>query len=159
MSNLKNFLKQPLLPVPTSLVVAILFVAIIGFADASYLTIEHYQGNIPPCSLTNGCEKVLTSSYSVILGVPVSLAGSIFYLAVAVGAFAYLEGKRERIFFYTQILTMFGLLFSLWFIYVQAFILQAYCLYCLFSAVTSIALFVLARTVFSKYSPTARLPQ
>ena len=52
--------------VSTGAVVFLFIVALIGFADASYLTVEHYRNVIPPCT-TSGCETVLTSSYSTIL--------------------------------------------------------------------------------------------
>ena len=142
---------KPLQPVPVSLVVAVLVVAIIGFADASYLAIEHYQGVVPPCSITGGCEKVLTSSYAEVLGIPVSLPGALFYLLVAAGAFAYLEGKHEKIFRYSQAFTIFGLLASAWFVFLQIFIIHSYCAYCMGSALTSTILFVLACVIFSKY--------
>src|SRR4051812_8879211 len=97
MTNLKHLLTRPLNSLPTGLVLALVIVALLGFADAAYLTVEHYQNIIPPCSITGGCEKVLTSPYSTVLGIPVSLVGSIYYLLVLVGLAAYLEGKYERI--------------------------------------------------------------
>jgi uncharacterized membrane protein len=127
-------------------------VALLGFADATYLTIEHYQGVIPPCSVVSGCETVLTSQYSVIAGVPVSLLGALFYLAILVGVFAYLESKKTSTLKWALLLTVFGLLFSLWFIYVQGVILDAWCLYCIGSAITSTILFVTACVVLKKYS-------
>jgi len=128
-----------------------LVVALIGFADASYLVIEHYQGVVPPCSITGGCEKVLTSSYSEVLGIPVSLPGALFYLLVAAGALAYIEGRHEKIFRYSLLLTVFGLLASLWFVFLQAFVIHSYCAYCLGSAITSTMLFILAGFIFKIY--------
>ena len=151
MQNLKNSLIKPLRPVHVSLTVIVLLVAVIGFADASYLAIEHYQGVVPPCSITGGCEKVLTSSYAEILGIPVSLPGALFYLLVAAGALAYLEGKHERLFRYSLLMTIFGLLASIWFVFLQVFVLHSYCAYCLGSAITSTTLFILACFIFKKY--------
>jgi uncharacterized membrane protein len=151
MNHLKNLLKTQLALVPTSLAIAILVVAVLGFADAAYLTIEHYRGTIPPCSVVSGCETVLTSSYSIIAGIPVSLLGAIYYLLIAIGVFAYIDTKKTVILKWTLSITIFGLLMSLWFIFLQAFVIKAWCLYCLGSAVTSITLFVLANVVFKKY--------
>jgi len=47
-----------------------------GFVVAAYLTIVHYRGYVSPCYVVHGCEEVQTSKYSVILGVPVALAGA-----------------------------------------------------------------------------------
>ena len=149
LSNLS--LKQPLLPVPNSIVIIALVVALVGFADATYLTIEHFRNVIPPCT-TSGCEEVLTSGYSVVAGVPVSLGGAIYYLLVMVGLFAYLDAKNLKLLKAVFLFTVVGLLASLWFIYVQAFILGAYCQYCLVSAGTSTLLFLIGAFVLAKYS-------
>lgn len=149
--NLKQLLKKPLQAVPSSLVIFLLVIALIGFIDASYLTVEHYQGRVPPCSITSGCELVLTSSYSMILGVPVSLMGSIFYLLVLVGVFGYLESKKTWLLKWALLLTIPGLLASFCFVYIQVFIIHSYCLYCLVSAFTSTVLFAVAMEIFKKY--------
>ncbi len=154
MQTLKNSLTKPLRPVHVSLAIAVFVVALIGFADATYLVIEHYQGVIPPCTLVSGCETVLTSSYSVVFGVPVALLGSLFYIIVAAGALAYIEGKNEQLFRYALQFTVFGLLASLWFVFLQAFIIHSYCLYCLGSAATSTILFILACIILKKHQWT-----
>lgn len=159
MKNLKRSLTRPLGPVRTSAVILLLVVALIGFADASFLTVEHFRGVVPPCSLTSGCEKVLTSSYSVVLGVPVSLLGALYYLAIAVGSFLYLESKHSgalqahhsEILKWTLFSTVLGFAMSLWFVFVQVFIIHSYCLYCMGSALTSTILFVVAAIVWFKH--------
>lgn len=150
MKHLKHLWTRPLAAVPNKLVIFLLIVALLGFADATYLTIEHYQGVIPPCT-TNGCDTVLTSTYSTAAGIPVSLLGALYYLLVLVGVFAYLESKNTKILKWALLFTIFGLLGSLWFLYVQAFILNAYCQYCLGSAATSIVLFITAAVTLKKY--------
>jgi uncharacterized membrane protein len=152
MKTLNQLLKQPLARVPNKLVILLIVIAVLGFADATYLTVEHYQGVIPPCSVVSGCETVLTSSYSVVAGIPVSLGGSIYYFLILVGLLLYIDTKKEFILKWTLFATILGLMSSLWFLYVQAFILHAYCLYCLGSAVTSILLFVLGVYVIKKYT-------
>lgn len=152
MKSLKQLLKQPLRALPTKLAIFLLIVALLGFADATYLTVEHYKGDIPPCTIVAGCETVLTSSYSVITGVPVSLLGAIFYFVMLVGIFSFIESKKTGLLKWALLLTIFGFLFTLWFTYVQAFIIGAFCLYCLGSALTSTVLFVTAVIIFKKYS-------
>jgi len=58
--------------------------AFFGFLDALYLTIAHYKNLVPPCSVHFGCEKVLTSSFSMLGPIPMALMGVIFYLAVII---------------------------------------------------------------------------
>jgi len=154
MNHLKLLLTRPLQKVSISAAVIVLIVALVGFADSTYLTVEHYRGVIPPCTVVAGCEQVLTSAYATILGVPVALGGAVFYLLVALGAFAYIEGRHERLFRYGLALTVIGFIFTLWFLYVQAFLLKAFCQYCLVSAVTSTLLFVMAVYIFKRYRAT-----
>lgn len=149
MMNLKQLLNKPLNRVSNKVVLSLLVVALIGFVDSVYLTIKHFQGVIPPCSLTSGCEEVLTSVYSVILGIPVSLLGSIFYLLVLVGVFAYWESKNQNMLRWTLLLTIPAFIASLWFVYAQVFIIGSYCTYCLGSFLTSTILFVIAMNIFS----------
>jgi uncharacterized membrane protein len=149
--HLKQLLTQPLRPLPNSLAIFLIVVALLGFADASYLTIAHYQGVVPPCTIVTGCEVVLTSPYATIIGIPVSLLGAVYYLVVLIGIFSYLESKKTPLLKWALVATVLGLLFTLWFLYVQAFILGSFCLYCLGSAVTSIILFMTACVVFKKY--------
>jgi uncharacterized membrane protein len=151
MKHLKHLLKQALNNLPNKVTIFLLVVALLGFIDATYLTVEHYKEVIPPCSVTGGCEVVLTSSYSTLLGIPVSLLGSIYYLLILVGVFTYFESKNTKLLKWAMLLTLPGFLFSLWFVYVQVFLLHAYCVYCLGSFVTSTLLFVASIEVFAKY--------
>ncbi len=126
-------------------------IALIGFADATYLTIEHFRGVIPPCTLTADCDLVLTSSYSVLFGIPVSLLGTLYYLAILVGLFAYLDVKKTVILKWTLLLTIFGLLTSFCLIYIQVFVLYSYCMYCMISALISTVLFIAAMETIDRY--------
>ena len=66
---------------PKILLIIIALLSFLGFLDAAYLTIKHYQGILPPCSVS-GCENVLTSRYASVGSLPISLLGSIYYVAV-----------------------------------------------------------------------------
>ena len=151
MKHLKQLLKRPLKAVPNSVIIFMLVVALIGFADATYLTIEHFRGVIPPCTLTADCDLVLTSSYAVVLGIPVALLGALYYFTMLVGLFAYLDTKKTVILKWTLLLTIFGLLASFSLIYVQVFVLYSYCTYCIASALVSTILFITAMEIIEKY--------
>jgi uncharacterized membrane protein len=151
MLHLKRLLTRRLQAVPSKVIILVLVIAIIGFADASYLTVEHFQNVIPPCSVTGGCEKVLTSSFSTLLGIPVSLLGAIYYLLIAIGSFAFLENKNHEVLRVTLLLTILGLLASLWFVFIQVFVIHSICVYCMGSATTSTLLFICAAVIFEKY--------
>ena len=161
MQHLKRSLTLPLAEARTAGLIFFFIVALLGFADATYLTIEHYRNVIPPCTATGGCETVLTSSYSVIFGIPVSLLGSIYYLAILIGTFLYLESKHgsgtirahhSAILKWTFIATALGFGMSLWFVFLQLFVIHSICEYCMGSATTSTTLFIAAIFMLRKSS-------
>ena len=95
-------------------------------------------------TITFGCEKVLTSKYSTIGTVPVSLPGSIFYLAVMAFSIITLQTKRP---FFIKILfslAVIGVLVSIGFFLIQALIIKAFCQYCLASELISLMIFILS---------------
>lgn len=139
--------------IPHWLSVSILVVAFLGFIDASFLTAEHYSEMTPPCFIVQGCDVVTTSSYSKILGIPVSLLGALFYVSILILGIYYVDKKKSVALTLIHLATSAGFLMSLWFVYVQAFILKSWCLYCLFSAGTSTVLFVLGAIAFYRKWP------
>lgn len=139
--------------IPHWLSIGILIVAFLGFLDSSFLTAEHYLGMTPPCFIVQGCDVVTTSSYSKILGVPVSLLGALFYLSMLILGMYFVDTQKSIALTLMHIGTTIGLCMSVWFVYVQAFILKSWCLYCLLSAGTSTLLFVLAFIAYHKVWP------
>ncbi|MEP6945406.1 MAG: vitamin K epoxide reductase family protein [Acidobacteriota bacterium] len=117
-------------------------VALVGLADAIYLTVHHYTAEPVPCSVTNGCEQVLSSSYSELFGIPIAAFGAVAYFIAFSLALLSAFGNKSmwRLF---GIHTLIMLLVSGWFIYVQAALIGAFCQYCLLSAGTSTTLFLL----------------
>ncbi len=120
-----------------------LAISLVGFTDATYLTIKHYQGAALECSIFEGCEKVTTSRYATVAGVPIALAGALYYLAIFLALIAYIDLKKEKILIYASRMTILGFLASVWFVYVQLFVIRAICPWCMVSAAASTALFIL----------------
>lgn len=125
------------------ILVAILVLAALGLVDALYLSVEHYRGEVPPCTLTGGCEKVTTSEYSVLFGVPVAYLGALYYISLLSVLFLFVDLKKKNLFHLATGIVSMGFLFSLYFTYLQFFVIEALCPYCLFSALVSSILVVL----------------
>jgi uncharacterized membrane protein len=124
-------------------------IAAIGIAETTYLTVTKLSGNPLACP-GNGCDKVLSSDYSTIAGVPLSFIGFLAYLCILILAIApLLIGQRRaarwqrldnitwRLLF-AQTTAMAT--FSSYMMYVMIFKLQAICVYCLGSAFLSLSL-------------------
>jgi len=137
-----------------NLSITCLVLSFTGFLDATYLTVLHYKNAFPPCTVTHGCETVLNSQYSVVLGIPISLLGSLFYLLVMFFALAVLLDKR-KIFAHGLFLTAFsGLFISAVLFFVQFFILKVFCQYCLLSEAVSLVIFIVCSLLYSKFLRT-----
>lgn len=116
--------------------------ALVGLADSIYLTISHYQSGPVVCLVTTGCDIVLKSDYSTFWGVPVALGGVIYYGVIFTLALYCLEKNKKEAILLLAAATLIGLGASVWFFYLQAAVIGAYCSLCLLSGLTSGALFV-----------------
>lgn len=139
--NLKSLLKQPSPRILRWVAVGFLIVSFLGFLDASYLAAKYYSGEPITCSLLEGCEQVTTSQYAAIFGVPVALLGAVYYLFIFLAAIYYFDSKNERVFYKVAPIIAAAFLATLYFVYLQLFVINAICIYCMFSALTSTILF------------------
>jgi uncharacterized membrane protein len=113
--------------------------SLVGILDSLYLVVKHFTGESVRCTVTSGCDVVLSSPYSQIFGVPLSLFGLMAYFAVfslsVLALFGYRHaGKLLRYLVCLMLLVTLGLL------YVQLAIIHHFCQYCLISAATTIFL-------------------
>ena len=109
------------------------FISLAGLADAIYLSVVAMTGEAAACGGSAGCFEVLGSPYARIAGVPVAFLGVWGYFAAfAFAIFAGFGYKRAQGLFALTVGAMFAM--TLWLLYVQAFVLHAFCRYCLFSA-------------------------
>jgi uncharacterized membrane protein len=118
-------------------------VALLGLSDGIYLTIEHVTGRTAQCIASSGCQDVLSSKYAAMGPVPLASLGALAYFTAfslaLLAAFGY--AKCETLF---GLLVAFMFATTLWLLYLQAFVLHAFCDYCLFSAGVTTVLTALA---------------
>jgi uncharacterized membrane protein len=118
-------------------------VALAGLADATYLSVQALTGETLVCGGSPDCFRVLGSSYARVGGIPLALFGSLAYFSVfSFAIFAAFGYGRARTFLTLTVSAMFAV--TLWLLYVQAFLLHAFCRYCLFSAAIVFMLAALA---------------
>ena len=123
----------------TIIFIVVAIVSLAGLADATYLTVQALTGETLGCGGSPDCFKVLGSAYARVAGIPLASFGVLAYFSVFTFAtFALFGYARARIFLILTVGAMF--LGTLWLLYVQAFLLHAYCRYCLFSAATTFLL-------------------
>jgi uncharacterized membrane protein len=131
------------------LFIVIAVLSLCGLADAIYLTIEHITGQSVRCTIVAGCSEVLSSSYAVVGGYPLASIGALAYFTVFSLAILALFGYRIA----GQLLTLLVLamcLVGLWLIYLQAFVIHAFCQFCLLSAIITFTLTGLALLLWKR---------
>jgi uncharacterized membrane protein len=121
--------------------IAVLVLAAIGAAIASYLLYERWSGGAPICA-TGGCETVQESKYSKIAGVPVALLGLLAYLTIFATGLLRSEVARAI----GAAVAVSGFAFALYLVYVQDQKIHAWCQWCLASDVV-IGLLAVVTTV------------
>jgi uncharacterized membrane protein len=124
---------------------AIVLLALIGFFDAAYLALERLIPSSMLCPTGGGCEIVAASEYSVLFGVlPVAYLGVLGY--------CFLFGLGMRWLYREQVLEMplihvlllfsaVGVGFSIYLVYLQLFVIQAICFWCMLSAAIQATIF------------------
>ena len=154
MMNL-NLLSATLSPNRAKIIaIVFLIISFIGFLDSSYLTVQHYRGEPPSCAIFTGCETVASSRYAMVGPIPLALLGLLYYLAIFILTVAYFDTKKERLLLLAALLTIAGFLASLYFVYLQLFVIKAICLYCIISAASSTTLFGFGLLAITKRNQT-----
>jgi uncharacterized membrane protein len=117
-----------------------------GVGVATYLTYAHYTtAKVLACSdkgLVN-CERVTTSTYSHIVGLPVSDLGLGYFLVMAALCSPWAWRSTSRVLRGLRVLAATsGVGMILWLVYAELFRLDAICLYCTAVHVITVLLFV-----------------
>ena len=121
-------------------------VALVGLFVALYLAL-YKMGLIGTLACgTGGCETVQLSRWAVFLGLPVATWGVGYYALVLVLAIASLQDRwavSRGLGLALVIVTGWGVLFSTWLTYLELFVINAICRWCVVSAILALLLFVL----------------
>jgi uncharacterized membrane protein len=113
--------------------------AAVGIVVAGYLTWTKLSGGLPVCGPLAGCDTVAQSEYSELLGIPVSLLGMGFSGVVLLLAAAWWRVGDRRAILGAYGLGLFGLLFVGYLTYLELFVIEAICVWCVTYAVTVVA--------------------
>jgi len=124
-------------------------ISLIGLADAVYLSVQALTGETLVCGGSPDCFRVLGSSYARVGGIPVAMLGTVAYFsAFTFATFAAFGYNRAWTLFSLTVWLMFAV--TLWLLVVQAFVLHAFCRFCLISAAV---IFLLAGLVVARPRP------
>lgn len=123
-------------PPVNRMIIAVL--ALIGLLMSLYLTLHKYGFIGTLACGTGSCDTVQTSPWAVFMGIPVPLMGVGGYLLILVLAIvglqpAYANSRKLglTLFFLADI----ALLFTIYLTYLEAFVINAWCRWCIGSAI------------------------
>jgi uncharacterized membrane protein len=102
-------------------------VALAGVGVAGYLTWAHYADSTVLCVAGGGCETVQESEYADIAGIPVAVLGLGAYATILALVVWDSVGARLA----AASLAFLGLLFSLYLLALQLFVIEAVCIWCM----------------------------
>ncbi|MBT4916999.1 vitamin K epoxide reductase family protein [Candidatus Peregrinibacteria bacterium] len=130
--------------------------AFAGLLDALYLTVTHYSGADIACGILEGCDEVAQSKYSMVFGIPLALLGLFYYFSVLLSLLLYFDTKKSIFAEFVIPVSAFGFLFSIYLTYLQIWVIEALCIYCISSAVSSTLLFIFSMIMLFRYKkPTS----
>lgn len=132
-------------------ILAVLDIA--GLAIASYLAIVELQGLAPVCGPIKGCEEVALSEYSRIGGIPVAVFGVGLSLILLTLAVTWLKTDLYGLLLAHYGLSLAGVIFEAYFLYLQVFVIGAVCVWCTGYGLSLVLRFVVAFIVWLRQPP------
>ncbi len=139
----------------------LLILGFVGLFISGVLSMEHmYQIQIP-CTNGGGCEAVARHSSSYFMGEPVAYYGFVGYCLLTIFALARtVTGQLTNRFLvgFGYLGSAIGVVASLYLQYTSFFVIGATCVWCLSSAITMIATFVLYTMLYNKMQSEEATP-
>ena len=118
--------------------------ALAGLAASTYLTVEHYTGSTElacPENATINCAKVTTSSWSRFAGIPVSVLGLAYFVAMTLLVLP--QAWRRHMLDPIRVLGVTaGIAMVIYLIWAELFRIDAICLWCTAVHICTLGLFV-----------------
>jgi len=112
-----------------------------GVGIALYLTFTHYGDQPIACNGLGDCDYVNSSEYATLLGVPVALVGAGAYVTMLVASLGASLRRDATLVLAAWGVALASFAFSLYLTYIELWVLDAICVYCVASAVVATALF------------------
>jgi uncharacterized membrane protein len=126
------------------LAAGIVGVSAVGLGIAVYLVVTRLAGGVPVCEPGGGCETVALSEYSTFLGLPVALYGVAYStVMLALGLGWWRTGDRRAL-LGVYGLGFLGVLVVGYLTYLELFVIEAICVWCVAYGGCVVATFLLA---------------
>jgi len=121
---------------------------VIGLAIAGYLSVVELGGGVPYCGPLKGCETVAASEYAQIGPFPVAVYGVVLSLILLTLALAWVRTDNPALLDVHYGLSLVGVIFEVYFLALQVFVIHAVCIWCTLYGVSLILRFAVAMTIW-----------
>lgn len=121
---------------------------LVGLAVAGYLSAVELRNQLPYCGVLHGCQQVAQSEYARIGGIPVAVFGVFLSIALFTLALAWWRTGSNTLLAGHYFLSLIGVLFEGYFSYVEAFLVGAWCIWCITYGISLVLRFVVALIVW-----------
>jgi uncharacterized membrane protein len=128
--------------------ICFVFSALINFEKKYYET-----GEKSICTVVtdgNGCQLVQTSKYAQIFGVNNPWYGIAGFFVLALAAFLFVKTGKDNFEYIVLLGSLMAGLMAIYFLYVQTFLLQIYCIFCVIVDIISLIILGLAKYIVLK---------
>jgi uncharacterized membrane protein len=129
---------------------------VIGLGIAGYLSVVELQGDLPYCGPLKGCEVVALSEYARVGGIPVAAFGVALSISLLMLAIAWMKSSRIELLAAHYGLSLLGVVFEVYFTYLEVFVIGAICVWCASYGLSLVARFAIALLVWRRragYAP------
>lgn len=137
---------RKLLGVHPALILAVLDT--VGLIVASYLSVVELSGGVPTCGIIGGCEEVAKSQYNNFAGIPVALFGVFLSVTLLALALAWWRTNIYGLLLAHYALSLVGVMFDGYFLFLQVFVIKAVCIWCVTYEVSLLLRFLIAALVY-----------
>lgn len=135
------------------LLLAVALLGIVGMGLAGYLTYVHYNEDALVCTV-GSCETVQQSDYSTMFGAPIAIFGFLMFLTVTLLALARLMDRSpipsEMATMAAWTLLLTSLLYYAYLTYIEIWVLEAVCQWCVLSSIVALLMFVLESVLLKR---------
>lgn len=121
---------------------------IAGLAIASYLSVVELGGGVPYCGPLHGCETVAASEYAWVGPLPVAVYGVFLSLLLLTLALIWVRTDRPALLDVHYGLSLIGVIFEVYFLALQVFVIRAVCIWCTLYGLSLIARFFVAMAIW-----------
>lgn len=118
--------------------------SLLGLGVSAFLLYEYSLSGSVVCPLGGGCDIVRSSIYSNFLGISLPVLGIAFYLMMGVLSIVRSQKMASKILLNLQLfISIIGVGFGIYLTFLEAFVIKAYCFWCVLSFIISVVILAL----------------